>query len=73
MKKDDFFAAIQIIMKHPDTHLAINQPVNDFVGPLGSTEWSIHIQKCTPKVISELTGAGFSLSMSELGINVIKI
>ena len=73
MKKDDFFAAIQIIMKHPDTHLAINQPVNDFVGPLGSTEVSIHLQKATPRVIQELGGAGFSLSMGELGINVFKI
>lgn len=73
MKKEDFFAAIQIIMKHPSTHLAINQPVNNFVGPLGFTEFSIHLQKATPRVIEELYSAGFSMSMGELGINVFKI
>ena len=73
MNKENFFKALEIISAHHSSEITINQPVNNFVGDLGSKEWSIHIKKCVPSVINELIQAGYMLDMGEYGLSVSKL
>lgn len=72
MKKDDFYTALEILSKFHTSQITINQPINNFVGNLGQSEWTIHINHCVPAAIKELVQQGFSLSMGEHGISVSK-
>ena len=51
MKKDDFYTAIEILSKYHTSQITINQPINNFVGNLGQSEWTIHINHCVPAAI----------------------
>lgn len=70
MKQGQFIRAIEIISQHHSSQISINLPKNDFVGDLGKTEWTIHINKCVPAVINKLIADGFLLSMDEHGLSV---
>lgn len=72
MNKETFFKALEIISKHHSSEIVINQAINDFVGDLGTSKWTIHIKKCVPAVIDELKQEGFSLGMGEYGLSVSK-
>lgn len=72
MNKETFFKALEIISKQHSSEIVINQPINDFVGDLGTSKWTIHIKKCVPAVIDELKQEGFSLGMGEYGLSVSK-
>lgn len=72
MNKETFFKALEIISKHNSSEIVINQPINDFVGDLGTSKWTIHIKICAPAVIDELKQEGFSLGMGEHGLSVSK-
>ena len=72
MKKDDFYTAIEILSKHHTSKITINQPINNFVGELGQSKWTIPINHCVPAAINELVQQGFSLSMGEHGLSVSK-
>lgn len=72
MNKETFFKAIEIISKHHSSEIVINQPINNFVGDLGTAKWTIHIKKCVPAVIDELKQEGYSLGMGEHGLSVSK-
>lgn len=72
MKKDDFYTAIEILSKHHTSKITINQPINNFVGELGQSKWTIHINHCVPAAINELVQQGSSLSMGEHGLSVSK-
>lgn len=73
MKKEDFLQAIQILSEHHTSEIVINQPINHFIGDLGTTKWTIHIKKCVPAVVDRLVEAGFMLSMGEHGLYIDKI
>ncbi len=70
MKQGPFTRAIELISEHHSSQISINLPKNDFVGDLGKTEWTIHINKCVPSVINKLIQEGFLLSMTEQGLMV---
>lgn len=70
MTQGQFLKALEIISSHHSSQITINQPVNDFVGDLGTKKWTIHINKCVPAVIKQLIADGFILSMGEHGISV---
>lgn len=70
MKQGQFSKAIEIIASHHSSQISINLPKNDFVGDLGKTDWTIHINKCVPSVINKLIQEGFILSMTEQGLDV---
>ena len=70
MKQGQFIRAIEIISQHHSSQISINLPKNDFVGDLGKTEWTIHINKCCHSVIAKLISEGFTLYMDEKGISV---
>jgi predicted SpoU family rRNA methylase len=72
MNKEHFFEAIEIISKHHTSKVTINQPINNFVGDLGSKQWTIHIHACCHSVIKELLSEGFILHMGEYGMSVSK-
>lgn len=72
MKRNDFLLAIEILSSNHTSKITINQPIDNFVGDLGQTKWSIHITHCVPAVVSKLIEAGFSLSMTEYGLHVNK-
>lgn len=72
MNKDYFFRALEIISKHHSSKLTINQPINNFVGDLGTDKWTIHIHTCCHSVIKELLSEGFTLDMGEYGLSVTK-
>lgn len=69
----NFTTALEIISKHRSTELAINTPINNFVGYIGQSEFRLHIKKCVPAVINGLIKEGFLLSMGPEGLNVDKI
>lgn len=69
----DFITALEIISKHHSTELAINTPINDFVGYIRQSKFRLHIKKCVPAVINGLIKEGFILSMGPEGLKVDKI
>lgn len=70
MKQGPFTRAIELISEHHSSQISINLPKNDFVGDLGKTDWTIHINKCCHSVIAALIKEGFILHMGEHGISV---
>lgn len=70
MKQGQFIKAVEIISSHHSSQISINLPKNDFVGDLGKTDWTIHINKCCHSVIAALIKEGFILHMGEQGISV---
>lgn len=70
MKQGPFTRAIELISEHHSSQISINLPKNDFVGDLGKTDWTIHINKCCHSVIAALIKEGFILHMDEKGISV---
>lgn len=72
MKQKDFTRAIELVSMNHTTKLTINQPINNFVGKLGESDWTIHITQCVPAVVSRLIEEGYSLSMTEHGLHVNK-
>lgn len=73
MNYENFIQAIAILSAHHSSQIMINQPINHFVGDLGTKKWSIHIKACVPAVTKKLIQADFMLSMDEYGLNVDKI
>lgn len=73
LNSKDFITALEIISKHRSTELAINTPSNNFVGYTGRSQFRLHLRKCVPAVISNLTKEGFILSMGPEGLEVDKI
>jgi hypothetical protein len=65
MKKEAFLKAIEIISVNHSTQIYINKPDNNFVGSLGSSEFSIKITNCCPSVINNLIKEGYLLSMKD--------
>ena len=72
MKKEDFMQALELLSSNHTTKITINQPIDNFVGDLGTKSWTIHITKCCPAVVIKLVDAGYSLSMTEHGLCVNK-
>lgn len=72
MEFQQFSEAMCVIAAHHTSKVTINQPINNFVGDLGLTKFTIHINKCVPSVINKLIEKGFSLSMTEYGLSVDK-
>lgn len=73
LTKEEFLKAIQIISANHSTELKINLPTNGFVGDkLGNMEFNLTITKCYASVINNLTGNGYSLSMTPDGLSVDK-
>lgn len=70
MKQGPFTRAIEIISEQHSSQISINLPKNNFVGDLGKTDWTIHINKCCHSVIAALIKEGFILHMGEQGISV---
>lgn len=73
LNSKDFITALEIISKHHSTELAINTPINNFVGCIGQSEFRLHLKKCVPAVINSLIKEGFILSMEPEGLKVYKI
>lgn len=73
MDKNNFYKALDIISSHHSSEIVINQPINNFAGDLGSSEFTIHIKKCVPSVINKLIQDGFMLDMGEYGLLVSKL
>lgn len=73
LNSKDFITALEIISKHHSTELAINTPINNFVGYIGQSEFRLHIKKGVPAVINSLIKEGFILSMGPEGLEVDKI
>lgn len=73
MKFEQFSEAMCVIAAHHTSKVTINQPINHFVGNLGQTEFTIHINNCVPSVIDKLIEKGFSLNMTEYGLSVDKL
>ena len=59
MKKDDFYTAIEILSKYHTSQITINQPINNFVGNLGQSEWTIHINHCVSCSYQGTCSGGF--------------
>ena len=72
MKQKDFTRAIELVSMNHTTKLTINQPINNFVGNLGESDWTIHITQCVPAVVKNLIAEGYALSMTEHGLSVDK-
>lgn len=73
MKRTDFLLAIEILSANHSTKITINQPIDNFVGELGESKYTIHITNCIPSVTNNLIKAGFSLRMTEkYGLEVCK-
>lgn len=73
LNSKDFTTALEIISKHHLTELAINTPINNFVGYIEQSKFRLHIKKCVPSVIHSLIKEGFILSMGPEGLEVDKI
>lgn len=73
LNSKDFTTAPEIISKHHSTKLAINTPINNFVGYIGQSKFRLHIKKCVPAVINSLIKEGFILRMGPEGLEVDKI
>ena len=72
MRKVDFLQALELLSENHTTKITINQPINNFVGDLGKSKWTIHITRCVPAVTTKLIEAGFVLGMTEYGLEVNK-
>lgn len=72
MKEQDFFDALKIISQYHTTVVSVNKPQDGFVGDLGKNSFRLHITKCVPAVVKELSYVGFRLSMEEDGLRVEK-
>lgn len=70
---DQFNAAMRVISRHHTTFIKVNMPQNNFVGNLGTHEYSIHISKCCAELTKDLHEAGFDIDMDNHGMNVFKI
>lgn len=70
MKQGPFTRAIELISEQHSSQISINLPKNGFVGDLGKTDWTIHINKCSHSVIASLIKEGYILHMGEQGISV---
>lgn len=73
MTREQFDAAMDIIVRHHTTKVSINLPEGDFVGGIGTDEFRLHITECVPAVINKLVGAGFMLRMTPDGLEVDKV
>lgn len=73
LTKDQFNEAMAIIARHHTVMLKINMPVNNFVGYLGTNEFSIHISRCCAGLTQDLHEAGFDIEMDNHGMSVFKI
>ena len=73
LNSKDFTTALEIISKHHSTEVAINTPINNFVGYIGQSKFRLHIEKCVPTVINSLIKEGFILGMGPEGLEVNKI
>lgn len=73
LTKEQFDAAMRIIARHHTTMLKINMPVNNFVGNLGSNEFSIHISRCCAGLTQDLHDQGFDIEMDNHGMSVFKL
>lgn len=73
LNSKDFTTAIEIISKYHSTELAINTPINNFVGYMGQSKFRLHLKKCVPAVINSLVKKGFILGMGPEGLEVNKI
>lgn len=72
LNSKDFTTALEIISKHYSTELAINTPINNFVGHMGQSEFRLHLKKCSPSVINSLIKEDFILRMGPEGLEVDK-
>lgn len=72
MTQENFNEAILIIAGHHSSVVTINAPKNNFVGDLGDKKFRLHVNRCVPKVIEELSLSGYSLSMTDDGLLVDK-
>jgi hypothetical protein len=72
LNSKDFTTALEIISKH-HSELAINTPINNFVGYIGQSKFRLHLKKCVPAVINNLVKEGFILRMGPEGLEVDKI
>ena len=73
LNSKDFTTALEIISKHHSTELAINTPINNFVGYIKRPQFRLHLKKCVPAVINNLVKEGFILRMGPEGLEVEKI
>lgn len=73
LNSKDFTTALAIISKHHSTKLAINTPIDNFVGYIGRSKFGLHLKECVPAVINSLIKEGFILSMGPEGLEVDKI
>lgn len=73
LTKEQFEAAMRIISRHHSVMMKVNMPVNNFVGHLGQTEYSIHIVRGCAGLTKDLIEAGFDIQMDANGMNVFKI
>lgn len=73
MTLEQFQSAMRVISQHHSTMLKVNMPKNDFVGDLGTKDFSIHIVRCCAGLTKELHTAGFDIRMDANGMEVFKI
>ena len=64
--------AVEIISVNHSTQVHFNLPVDNFVGNLGGSEFSIYIEKCCVSVVDNLKDAGYKLSMYQGYLHVDK-
>lgn len=72
MTREHFNDAFEIISRHSSTTVRVNATLNHFVGEIGSTEFLIHITRCSPPVVTDFVRNGYSLSMTSEGLRVDK-
>ena len=72
MKEQDYFDALKIISQYHSTVISINKPKDGFVGDLGKNAFTLHMIRCVPGVVKELSHMGFRLSMDADGLRVDK-
>ena len=73
LSKEQFEAAMRVISRHHSVMMKVNMPVNNFVGHLGQTVFSIHIVRVCAGLTKDLIEAGFDIQMDANGMNVFKI
>lgn len=73
LTKEQFEAAMRIISRHHSVMIKVNMPVNNFVGHLGQSEYSIHVVRGCAGLTKDLIEAGFDIQMDANGMNVFKI
>ena len=72
MKLQEFLKALEIISANHSTELIINKPVNNFVGDLGTTKFTLQIKNCCASVINKLLAEKYSVSMVDGLLSVDK-